>query len=110
MPPHRASKKPEQSEQPAKVFKPVQKYKEEEIDMAKLSSLVQTILQQKPFDWQLEIAVAVLRGEDVIVDVGTGSGKTMCFTLPTLLDEKETSLVISPLTVLMVDQVSYQLF
>ncbi|KAF8229582.1 hypothetical protein L208DRAFT_1424061 [Tricholoma matsutake] len=30
----------------------------------------------------------------------------MCFTLPILLDEKETSLVISPLMALMVDQVS----
>jgi hypothetical protein len=32
----------------------------------------------KPYAFQLEIAAAVLRGEDVIVDVGTGSGKTLC--------------------------------
>jgi hypothetical protein len=32
----------------------------------------------KPYAFQLEIAAAVLRGEDVIVDVGTSSGKTLC--------------------------------
>ncbi|KDQ57975.1 hypothetical protein JAAARDRAFT_112037, partial [Jaapia argillacea MUCL 33604] len=57
-----------------------------------------------PFTWQVEAAAAVLRGEDVIVDVGTGCGKTLCFTLPLLLHKQDTSLVVSPLSALMIDQ------
>jgi DEAD/DEAH box helicase len=80
-------------------------YKAEEIDLDDLAAKAQAILQKKPFVWQLEIAEAVLRGEDVIVDVGTGSGKTLCFALPLLKDETDIVLVVSPLTALMVDQV-----
>jgi superfamily II DNA helicase RecQ len=41
----------------------------------------------------------------VVLDVGTGSGKTLCFSLP-LLNEKDISITVSPLTALMIDQVS----
>jgi len=80
-------------------------YKPNEIDLNDLAIKAQAILQKKPFVWQLEIAEAVLQGEDVIVDVGTGSGKTLCFALPLLKDETYMVLVVSPLTALMVDQV-----
>lgn len=82
-------------------------YKAEEIDLDDLAAKAQAILQKKPFVWQLEITEAILRGEDVIVDVGTGSGKTLCFALPLLKDETDMVLVVSPLTALMVDQVRY---
>jgi ATP-dependent helicase YprA (DUF1998 family) len=62
-------------------------YKVGEIDLDDLAGRALAILQMKPFTWQLEITQAVLQGEDVIVDVGTGSGKTLCFALP-LLKEK----------------------
>jgi len=42
----------------------------------------------------------------VVLDVGTGSGKTLCFSLPLLLNEKDISITVSPLTALMIDQVS----
>jgi ATP-dependent helicase YprA (DUF1998 family) len=80
-------------------------YKPGEIDLDDLANKALAILQKKPFVWQLEIAEAVLRGEDVIVDVGIGSGKTLCFALPLLKDETDMVLVVSPLTALMVDQV-----
>jgi len=80
-------------------------YKANEIDLDDLARKALTILHKKPFAWQLEIAEAVLRGEDVIVDVGTGSGKTLCFALPLLKDDTDMVLVVSPLTALMVDQV-----
>jgi ATP-dependent helicase YprA (DUF1998 family) len=53
---------------------------------------------------QLEAAQAVLYGGDVVLDVGTGSGKTLCFTLPLLLNNSDIALTISPLTALMIDQ------
>ena len=80
-------------------------YKPGEIDLDVLAARAESILHKKPFAWQLEIADAILQGNDVIVDIGTGSGKTLCFALPLLKDKTDMVLVISPLTALMVDQV-----
>jgi len=84
----------------------VHKYKPDEINLADLTSHAETILGVKPYVFQLEIAAAVLRGEDVILDVGTGSGKSLCFALPFLLHDTDITMVVSPLNALMIDQVS----
>jgi ATP-dependent helicase YprA (DUF1998 family) len=103
------SRKPQEcSQKEPAVYKNVRKFKEDDIDLAHLSIRAQEVLQKKPFDWQLEIAAAVLCGKDVIVDVGTGSGKTLCFVLPVVLDRTEMVVLISPLTALMIDQVNYR--
>ncbi|KAJ7887219.1 hypothetical protein B0H14DRAFT_2695810 [Mycena olivaceomarginata] len=83
---------------PPKVYKPVKKYRSEEISLDILIAQADEILGTKPFTFQLETAAAVLRGEDVIIDVGTGCGKTLCFTLPLLLDATDISLIVSPLS------------
>jgi Superfamily II DNA helicase len=83
-------------------------YKAEEIDMDNLAAQALSILGVKPFTWQLKITAAILRGEDVIVDVGTGSGKTLCFSLPLLLHDTDIVMVVSPLTALMIDQVGHR--
>ena len=85
----------------------VRHYKPEEIDIKKLVEKADQIFHKWPFEWQLDVPRVVLCGEDVVVDVGTGSGKTLCFSLPLLLDEMGTEIIltISPLTVLMIDQV-----
>jgi superfamily II DNA helicase RecQ len=54
---------------------------------------------------QLDAAIELLRGEDVILDVGTGNGKSLTFLLPLLLDNNDINLIVSPLTALMIDQV-----
>jgi RecQ family ATP-dependent DNA helicase len=54
---------------------------------------------------QLEVVLAALKGESVLMVSPTGSGKTLCFQLPTLL-RSGTACVISPLKALMSDQVS----
>jgi RecQ family ATP-dependent DNA helicase len=54
---------------------------------------------------QLEVVLAALRGESVLMVSPTGSGKSLCFQLPTLL-RPGTAFVISPLRALMSDQVS----
>jgi ATP-dependent DNA helicase RecQ len=53
---------------------------------------------------QLEVVLAALKGQSVLLVSPTGSGKTLCFQLPTLL-RQGTSYVISPLKALMAEQV-----
>ena len=53
---------------------------------------------------QAEIVGAILAGEDVFAVMPTGSGKSMCYQLPALVDGGLT-VVVSPLIALMRDQV-----
>ena len=52
---------------------------------------------------QLEVIMAALRGESVLLVSATGSGKTLCFQVPVLL-RSGCAYVISPLKVLMREQ------
>ena len=63
------------------------------------------VLEKDPFNWQLASVLGVLAGDDVVVDVGTGNGKSLVFQLPLLLNKSDINLVVSPLTALMIDQV-----
>lgn len=54
--------------------------------------------------FQKEVIEAVLGGEDVLVVLPTGSGKSLCFQIPALLRDGLT-IVISPLIALMKDQI-----
>jgi ATP-dependent DNA helicase RecQ len=49
---------------------------------------------------QEEIVTAVLAGEDVFAVMPTGSGKSMCYQLPAIVDGGLT-VVVSPLIALM---------
>ncbi|KAF8174398.1 hypothetical protein BJ912DRAFT_858456 [Pholiota molesta] len=85
-------------------------YTEAEVDLVALAQKAEEILGKRPFRWQLEAAQAILCGRDVILDVGTGCGKTLCFSLPLLLNDTDMGITVSPLSALMIDQVShYQL-
>ena len=63
----------------------------------------------EPHRWQLDVAEAILLNLDCIAIVGTGSGKTMPFAMPLLVDrtEKKIVIVISPLNDLEEDQVNF---
>ena len=59
-----------------------------------------------PKEFQVTTTIALMSGQDSLVDVGTGYGKTLCMILPSLLDSPGTiSIVISPLKRLQVVQV-----
>ena len=60
-----------------------------------------------PYDWQIDVAEAVALGLDATVIAGTGSGKTLPWALPLLLEEnrEKICLVISPLNELETDHV-----
>ena len=66
----------------------------------------------EPYDWQLDVTEALLLGLDCVVIAGTGSGKTMPFAMPLLVDKtkKKMVVVISPLNDLEEDQVSILMF
>jgi ATP-dependent helicase YprA (DUF1998 family) len=90
----------------APVQSKVKQYLEGELDLQMISEKSYQTLGVHPFRWQLEAAAAILCGRDVVLDVRTGSGKSLCFSLPLLLNEKDISITVSPLTALMIDQVS----
>ena len=50
-----------------------------------------------PQQYQLEASNGLEDGRDIIVDSGTGSGKTLCVIIPNLLHLNTTSMTIFPL-------------
>jgi ATP-dependent helicase YprA (DUF1998 family) len=95
--------------EPLPPKKPLQKsvriYEAEELNFETLAARTKFVLKQVAFSWQLEIGAAVLCGEDIIVDVGTGGGKSVAFSTPLILHETDIALRVTPLTALMIDQV-----
>jgi ATP-dependent helicase YprA (DUF1998 family) len=59
-----------------------------------------------PNEFQLTATISLMSGQDTLVDVGTGYGKTLCMIIPCLLDSPGSiSIVISPLKRLQAVQV-----
>ena len=59
-----------------------------------------------PNEFQLKATIAIMSGQDALIDVGTGYGKTLCMIAPSLLDSPGSiSIVISPLKRLQAVQV-----
>ncbi|KIJ62766.1 hypothetical protein HYDPIDRAFT_69288, partial [Hydnomerulius pinastri MD-312] len=57
-----------------------------------------------PYDWQLNVAEALVLGLDCSVIAGTGAGKTMPFVMPLFAQPDKHVLIISPLNALEEDQ------
>ncbi|KAF9242905.1 P-loop containing nucleoside triphosphate hydrolase protein [Melanogaster broomeanus] len=57
-----------------------------------------------PYDWQLDVAEALVLGLDCSVIAGTGAGKTMPFIMPLFAEPSKHVLIISPLNALEEDQ------
>ena len=59
-----------------------------------------------PMEFQLQAVISVMSGQDALIDVATGYGKTLCMIIPCLLDAPGmVSIIISPLKRLQVVQV-----
>lgn len=58
-----------------------------------------------PREFQLQATIALISGQDCLVDVGTGYGKTLCMIIPCLLLPKSISMIVSPLKRLQAVQV-----
>ncbi|MEP0911000.1 DNA helicase RecQ [Leptolyngbya sp. GB1-A1] len=75
---------------------------------AEFSSLEQALKHFFGYDrfrpGQRDVIEAVLEGQDLLVVMPTGGGKSLCFQLPALLKQGVT-IVVSPLIALMQDQV-----
>jgi ATP-dependent helicase YprA (DUF1998 family) len=80
-------------------------YKLGEIDYDLMKRRSVEIFGHEPHSWQLDAAAAMLQGKDVVIDVGTGNGKTLCASLALMLDTSDIGLIVSPISALMIDQV-----
>ena len=71
-----------------------------------MASLARQAFGSEPFtrSWQIATATAVLEGRDAILDVGTGSGKALDFSLELVIDKEEIVDIISSLSSLMIEQ------
>lgn len=70
-----------------------------------LTPVLQALHKERLLPGQLHVILAILRGDDVLAVRPTGSGKSMCFQVPTLLRDGY-ALVVEPLKALMKNQVS----
>jgi hypothetical protein len=95
---------------PAPTPLPCKTYAKGEVDRNLLKACFREVFQKEAFSWQINKAVAVYEGHNVILDIGTGSGKTFCAALPLLLHKDDISLIVLPILALMIDQVCSHLF
>lgn len=54
----------------------------------------------RPCLWQLKVAEALLKGQDVICTAGTGMGKTLGFWIPLLFRADGMQIIVTPLNLL----------
>lgn len=80
------------------------------ISQQDLREAAKAIFGYPPRDWQVDTAIQLLEGHDVIVVAATGAGKSMVFGLLAIAAELAGSnglvLVVCPLKALQMDQVS----
>ena len=58
-----------------------------------------------PYDWQFDVAEAILSGLDSVIIASTGAGKTMPFMMPLMLNKSKKVIIVLSLKILQVDQV-----
>ena len=66
------------------------------------------LLKIKLKQFQLDCFNALKNGKDAIIVQPTGSGKSVCFTLPALVSSKKVSFVIEPVVAIITNQVAIE--
>ena len=74
-------------------------------DMAKLAEDIEKVFRYKPKRWQGNCIDTVLKGKDILVRAGTGSGKSLIYQALCLVKSMSIVLVIAPINALMENQV-----
>ena len=64
----------------------------------------------KPYEWQLDVAEALILGLDCLLIAGTGAGKSMPFVMPLFILPDKMVIIISPLNTLEEDQVHLTIY
>ncbi len=78
----------------------------EPVPVDRLLELLQTVFRLPAFrPYQEQVCRTVTKGQDVLLVMPTGAGKSLCFQLPGIA-RAGTTLVVSPLIALMEDQVA----
>jgi superfamily II DNA helicase RecQ len=72
-----------------------------------LKELIQTRFRLTARDWQMCAIHAALKGHDVMIRAGTGSGKSLVFQAISLVKENAIVVVVSPINGLMDNQVDF---
>jgi ATP-dependent helicase YprA (DUF1998 family) len=84
------------------------RWQDEALLVTKLHEIAEGKFPFLPQDWQLWLAVTLIKGQSCILIAGTGQGKSLPFGLPSLVTGK-MALVLSPLNALEEDQVCVML-
>ena len=83
-----------------------------DVTQALLTAAVKSVFNRnEPHKFQLDVVEALILSLDVTAIAGTGSGKTLPWMMPLLLEENRAKiiLVISPLKALQADHVGFSL-
>ncbi|KAJ6590309.1 P-loop containing nucleoside triphosphate hydrolase protein [Mycena sp. CBHHK59/15] len=88
---------------PKPLASKVKIYKEDEIDLPAIAEHSRLRLGKTPHEFQTRFFSNVMQGRDIILDIGTGSGKSLCFDLPVLSNEEDIVIVVSPLSALILE-------
>ncbi|KAJ7117027.1 P-loop containing nucleoside triphosphate hydrolase protein [Mycena epipterygia] len=89
---------------PKPLASKVKIYKEDELDIPGMASSSRIRLGKTPHEFQKRFFSGVMQGHDIVLDIGTGSGKSLCFDLPLLNNKEDILLVVSPLNALILEQ------
>ncbi|KAJ3473564.1 hypothetical protein NLI96_g12939 [Meripilus lineatus] len=71
-----------------------------ELSYANIRAKVQEKFQKRPCRWQCQVAQSIMQGQDVIIAVGTGMGKTLAFFISILFSRGKIQIIVTALNVL----------
>ncbi|KAJ6607057.1 P-loop containing nucleoside triphosphate hydrolase protein [Mycena sp. CBHHK59/15] len=84
-------------------------YKASEINIPAIIASSRVRLGKTLHEFQTGFFANVMQGRDIVLDIGTGSGKSLCFDLPVLSNSEDIVIIVSPLSALMLEQASASL-